>query len=68
MAIGSAVQRGSYVFVYDESGRHVFSLPAGTGPKDGLHGYTGATISVRRGAYIFTYDNRGRQISSTPAR
>ena len=64
MAIGSAVQRGSFVYVYDEKGRQLASVPAG----EGLQGYTGSTVSVRRGAFIHTYDERGRQVSTTPAR
>jgi hypothetical protein len=67
MAIGSAVQRGSLVYVYDEKGRRLTSLLAGEGPKDGLHGYTSSTVSVRRGLLIFTYDERGRRLSSTLA-
>lgn len=68
MAIGNAVQRGNYVYVYDERGRQLSALPAGSGPEDGLKGYTGATVSVRRGSFIYTYDERGRQVSATPAR
>ncbi len=58
MAIGSAVQRGSFVYVYDEKGRQLTALPAGNGPEDGLRGYTGATVSVRRGSFVYTYTNR----------
>lgn len=68
VAIGSAVQRGSHVYVYDERGRQLAMLLAGNGPSDGLQGYTGATVSVRRGGHVFTYDRRGRQLSMTPAR
>jgi len=64
MAIGSAVQRGSFVYVYDEKGRQLATVPAG----EGMQGYTGSTVSVRRGAFVYTYDERGRQISTTPAR
>lgn len=35
MAIGSAVQRGSYVYVYDERGRQLATVPAGHGPQTG---------------------------------
>lgn len=64
MAIGSAVQRGSFVVIYDEKGRQIASVPAG----EGLQGYTGSTVSVRRGSFIINYDERGRQVSSIPAR
>lgn len=68
MAIGSAVQRGSFVYVYDEKGRQMTTVPSGNGPEDGLKGYTGATVSVRRGAFVYTYDEKGRQVSATAAR
>ena len=65
MAIGSAVQRGSLVYVYDEKGRRLTTLLAGKGLKDGLQGYTPSTVSVRRGPLIYTYDESGRRLSST---
>ena len=68
MAIGSAVQRGSLVYIYDEKGRQLAAVPAGSGPEDGLKGYTGATVSVRRGSLVYIYDERGRQTSAVPAR
>jgi hypothetical protein len=64
MAIGSAVQRGRRVYVYDEDGRHLSLIGVGSaGLHDGLKGYTSSTISIRRGAYLYTYDERGRQKS-----
>lgn len=68
MAIGNAVQRGSFVYIYDEKGRQIGSVPAGSGKDDGLKGYTSSTVNVRRGSFIYTHDERGRQTSSTPAR
>jgi hypothetical protein len=68
MAIGNAVQRGSSVFIYDEKNRQITSIPAGTGPDDGLKGYTSSRVNVRRGSTIFSYDEKGRQVGSTPAR
>ncbi len=53
-----AVQKGSYVYVYGEGNKHLFSRE-GT-----LYGFTSTTVSVRRGNTIFTYDNKGCQISS----
>lgn len=64
MAIGSAVQKGSMVYIYDERGRQLASVSAG----DGLQGYTGSTVSVKRGNMVYTYDERGRQVSMTSAR
>jgi hypothetical protein len=69
MALGSAVQRGHSVYVYDEKGRQLHVLSAGgSGPDDGLSGYTGSTVSIRRGPCIYTYDERGRQKSVINAR
>ena len=68
MAIGNAVQRSSFVYVYDEKGRQLCTLSAGAGPQDGLKGYTSSTVNIRRAAFIYTYDEKGRQISTTPAR
>lgn len=68
MPIGNAVQRGSWVYVYDEKGRQLCSLSAGGGKDDGLKGYTSTTVNIRRGSWIYTYDEKGRQLSSTQAR
>ena len=68
MAIGNAVQKGSFVYIYDESGRQLATLTAGLGKDDGLKGYTGSTVNVRRGAFIYTYDEKGRQTATTAAR
>jgi phage pi2 protein 07 len=68
MAVGNAVQRGGWVYIYDEKGRQLASVSAGSGKDDGLKGYTSSTVNVRRGGWIYTYDEKGRQISSTSAR
>jgi len=68
MAIGNAVQRGSFVYIYDEKGRQIGSASAGSGKDDGLKGYTSTTVNIRRGSFIYTYNEKGQQISSTSAR
>lgn len=68
MPIGNAVQRGSPAYVYDERERQLTVLSAGTGPRDGLRGYTRGTVNSQRGATIYTYDERGSQLSATSAR
>lgn len=68
MAIGSAVQRGSSVYIYDEKGRQLGVVSAGSGPNDGLTGYTSSTASVRRGSLIYIYDEKGRQKGTAPAK
>lgn len=67
MAIANAIPKGSSVYVYDEHGRQIFSISSGTGPNNGLHGFTSSTVSVRRGSSIYTYDEQGRQIYSMTA-
>ncbi|TBF89204.1 hypothetical protein ELG82_37300 (plasmid) [Rhizobium leguminosarum] len=62
MGIASAVQKRNYVHVYDERGRNVSQIPSGNGPKDGLVGFTGTTVSIRRGNNIYTYDENGRNL------
>jgi hypothetical protein len=57
--IGSAIERGSQVFVYDERGQMLFSKARGSGPKDGLLGFTGSTVTVRSGSIIYTYGKDG---------
>jgi len=65
MAIANAVQKDSYVYVYDKRGRELCSIFAGSWKSDGLQGFTGSVVSVRTGSYIYTYDENGRQLSST---
>jgi len=68
MAIGSAVQKGAFIYIYDEKGRQIGSVSAGGKPPDGLTGFTSSSVSVRKGAFIYIYDERGRQTGSTSAR
>lgn len=63
MAIGSAVQRGGYIYVYDEKGRQLTMVSG-----DSLQGYTSSSVSVRRGGYIYVFNERGRQLSMVVAR
>ena len=62
MAIGSAIERGSQVFVYNEAGQMLYSKPKGSGPEDGLLGFTGSTVTVRAGSVIITYGEHGQII------
>ena len=47
MAIGSAIERGSLICVYDEHGHTLFSKAKGSGANDGLLGFTGSTVTAR---------------------
>ncbi|MCS6954481.1 MAG: hypothetical protein RMK57_16830 [Bryobacterales bacterium] len=60
MAIGSAVQRGKTIYVYDERGRVLYTRFAGSGPEDGLQGFTSTTVTIRRNRTIYVLDERGR--------
>ncbi|WP_281071756.1 hypothetical protein [Succinivibrio dextrinosolvens] len=62
MAIGSAIERGRMVYVYDEKGRQLCSKALGS---DGcLMGYTGTSFSIRKGKMVYVYDEKGHQLSS----
>jgi hypothetical protein len=51
MAIGSAIEKGHNVYVYDENGRQLSLISAGSfGPDDGLKGYRSSTVNIRRGS------------------
>jgi hypothetical protein len=68
MVIGSAVERGSVIYVYNDKGRVLFSKPKGPQRGDGLKGYTGTTLNIQRGDVIYTYNEKGYQIFSISAR
>lgn len=56
--ISVAVQRGNYVYVYDEK-NHQIGFQYGE-----LYGYTSGSYSVKRGKYVYTYDERGYSLGS----
>lgn len=68
MAIATAVERGGFVYIYDEKGGQIRSFPSGHQSGDGLKGYTASTVSIRKGDFIYTYNEKGNQISAIPAR
>lgn len=67
MAIGTAVQSGKIISIYDERGRRLTNLVVGSGAKDGLQGFTSATVSVRFGTVVNIYDEKGRRLSIVSA-
>ena len=67
MAIGSAIERGSLIQVFDEHGRTLFSKARGNGRNDGLIGFTSSTVTARYGSTIFTYDEAGITIYAKAA-
>ena len=68
MSIGNAVQKGSWIYIYDEKGHQTGVVPIGGGKDDGLKGYTSSTVNVRKGSWIYSYDEKGSQLSVTPAK
>lgn len=67
MAIGSALERGSWIVVFDEHGRTLFAKARGSGPNDGLLEFTGSTVTVRFGSIVTTYDEHGMTIYAKAA-
>jgi hypothetical protein len=67
MPIGSAIERGSLICVYDEHGTTLFQKAIGNGANDGLIGFTGSTVTVRLGSIIATYDEKGMTLYSKAA-
>jgi hypothetical protein len=65
--IGSALERGSLIAVYDEKGMSLFSKAKGSGPQDGLLGFTGSTVTVRFGSIVYTYGERGQTVYAKAA-
>ena len=65
--IGSVIERGSFIFAYDQHGRTLFSKARGSGPEDGLLGFSSSTVTVRYGSIIYTYDERGMTIYAKAA-
>ena len=58
----AARSSASLICMYDERGTTLFQKAKGSGPKDGLLGFTGSTVSVRFGSIIYTYGERGETI------
>lgn len=56
--ISVAIQKGNYVYVYDEKNHQICSCYGQ------LSGYTSGTYSVRKGNYIYTYDEKNHLVSS----
>lgn len=67
MAIATAVQRGMTVYVYNERGSILCTLPTSNKPGEGLKGYTGSTVSVQRGMTIYVHNEKGSIVSTISA-
>ena len=65
--IGSAIERGSLIVVFDQHGSTLFSKVRGSGHRDGLLGFTGSTVTARYGSVIYTYDENGMTLYAKAA-
>ena len=65
--IGSAVERGSLIYVFDEDGMTLFAKAKGAGPQDGLLGFSGSTVTVQFGSIIYTYGEDGQTLYAKAA-
>lgn len=63
MSIGSVIERGQSVIVYDEKGKQLAMVLLGGGK---LTGYTSSSFGIHRGGTLYTYDEKGR-VKSTVA-
>jgi len=68
MSIANAVQRGSWVHVYNEKNQEIFVKHAGNSAGDGLKGYTGQSVNIQSAGWIYTYNEKGSQTGVVPAR
>lgn len=60
--IASVVQRGAFLYVYNDKGGQLSVIAAG----DGMTGYTASSVNVRRGNFIYVFDAKGKQTSVIP--
>jgi hypothetical protein len=58
--IASAVQRGNAVYTYDEKGRQIGIISAGSGI---MVSFTPTSVSIKKSKQIYIYDQKGRQLS-----
>ncbi|EIJ36426.1 hypothetical protein [Thiothrix nivea] len=62
MAIGHALQKGTLIYVYDQSGHQITSISApGRYQEDGLKGFTPEAVHVQKGQLLYLYNERGQQ-------
>ena len=66
--IASAIERGGFIYLYNERGSQIGCVGGGgSGPKDGLVGFTATSVSVRRGSFIYIYNAKGEQTGCVSA-
>lgn len=62
--IKTAIQKGRYIYIYNERGVQSASIIVSDLPMSGLQGFTTETVSVRQGNAIMTYDEMGHEVAS----
>ena len=62
MTIANVRQDGPWLYLYDERGNGIGTIPA----KDGLVNFTSTTVSVKEGPWIYTYDEKGNGLGCVP--
>ncbi len=67
MAIGNVVQRGPFIYIFNENNKQTGAVPAGNGAKDGLKGYTSSRVNIQHGSFIYSYDEKCQPLSAIPA-
>lgn len=59
--IAAAAQRGGHVYVYDDRGHTITTLPGE------LISFTGSTVTVQRGNHYYIYNAKGSSTRVIPA-
>ena len=60
--IGSVIQKGGLITVYDEKGYTLSNMQVN--PSDQLMGYTGSSFSVKKGNMVTVYDEKCYTLST----
>lgn len=68
MAIGYAEQRGTLIYIYDQTGHQITSISAtGRYSGDGLKAYTSDTVQVQKGRLLYLYNEFVKQTGIKPS-
>jgi hypothetical protein len=67
MAIGNVVQRGPFIYIYNENNKQTGAVSSGSGPNDGLKGYTPSQVNIQHGPFIYSYNESGQQVGAVLA-
>ena len=59
--ISAAAQRGNQVYLYDDRGMVITTIPGE------LVSFTGSSVTVQKGKYYLIYNSRGTTARSIPA-